>query len=313
MYGKERMWGGVSWAASSLLEGALLDTSSYGILVVYLLQLLSSSVFIIAALIFETSNKSLESDTDVLETDATSQKLHGKHEYQAQTPACAGHSMLDIAWLTIESGGPQAALYFVLLFCLNMGSCLFKNLLFLYFVNDLHSSYTLCALTVIITIVVEVPLFAFAPTLLRTFGPACMLTVAAISYSLRAICYVVAPVPIAILSLEPLNGLTYSATQTAAVSFVADRAPPQYEASAQAIVASITAAGSATGAVVGGFVMEELGARTLYLGAASIVAFAAILFGLGSLQSAICPEECIPLKLGTGKYTFSSEVERASS
>lgn len=138
----------------------------------YIGQALSSIAFIFTALQFEAHRKAAIPESKAAPLNKT--------RLNKTTTSSAGRvSALHAARAIVCLGGSTAILYFVLLFCLSMGTCLVENLLFLYFVNDLHASNALCGLTVVVTAVLEVPLFAAAPTLLRVVGPAGLMLVGA--------------------------------------------------------------------------------------------------------------------------------------
>jgi MFS family permease len=73
------------------------------------------------------------------------------------------------------------------------------------------------------------------------------------------------------LVLEPLHGVTYACSTTAAVAFVAQFMPVGYEASGQGLVYLIRGVGSVTGLWLGGWATDVLGARIMYRGCAVLV------------------------------------------
>lgn len=69
-----------------------------------------------------------------------------------------------------------------------------------------------------------------------------------------------------------------------AVSYVAARAPPGFDVSAQAVVSTLMAAGVSVGTALGGVVMQVFGSRVLYAGAAVTIAAVTALFGAQSAR-----------------------------
>ncbi len=77
--------------------------------------------------------------------------------------------------------------------------------------------------------------------------------------------------PWLVLLFEPLHGVTYACLQMASVAYTARVSPPHLTASAQSVQGSITwAFGPACGALLGGFVMQNYGARVLYRAASGL-------------------------------------------
>jgi hypothetical protein len=169
---------------------------------------------------------------------------------------------------------------------LTAGTSIVENLLFLFFDETLGATGTICGLSVVVTVVFEIPIFARAGALLTRFGASRLLCVACLAYSTRVVGYTVVPSPWFVLCLEPLHGVTYSCLKTALTHFVAVATPRKgkhanLDATAQQLMGAITSLfGSLLGTGVGGYVQDEHGPRTLYRGAGSVVLSFLLVYGL---------------------------------
>jgi hypothetical protein len=158
------------------------------------------------------------------------------------------------------------------------GTSVVEKLVFLFFTEDLGASLFLCGVSVLVTVVFEVPIFAYGTPLLERLGSPALLGLAALAYVTRVVGYTLVPSPWLLLALEPLHGVTFSCFKMAKVQYVAAATPPGLEASGQILMGSVTSlGGSLVGAMAGGWVEQRFGARALYRGAAAVIggAFAA--------------------------------------
>ena len=143
-------------------------------------------------------------------------------------------------------------------------------------------------ITVIVTVIFELPIFHYASTMLLWLGsPATMLQWASLAYISRVIGYSFVPKnhPNIVLFLEPLHGVTIGFATTSSVAFADEFLPRGFEASGQGFLSTIKCLGQFTGLLIGGY----LEGRLLYRVLAAIV-------GLGSLVLAIAPQ-CTSEKL----------------
>ena len=68
-----------------------------------------------------------------------------------------------------------------------MGIGVVERLLFVYLQRDLQASTFLCGLTVLVTVVFELPIFTYTDWLLTTLGKDIMFIVAMLAYVVRAL------------------------------------------------------------------------------------------------------------------------------
>lgn len=162
---------------------------------------------------------------------------------------------------------------------MGMATSLVEGLVFLFFVNHLHATNTLCGFSVLITVVFEIPIFAFAPRITKSLSTLQMLLIAHIAYIVRAVGYTFIPVdnPWLVLLLEPLHGVTYAFFQMSTVVYCSDLATKNLQATAQGLRTAALSIGALIGYVFGSIMMETYGSHTMYRSAAVVVGLTLLL------------------------------------
>lgn len=184
-------------------------------------------------------------------------------------------------------------------FTLSIGAAVVESLIFLYF-EVLGSTYTLCSLTVLLTVVFEIPIFRIAPQLLQRFGTTNLLLLACFCYMTRVVGYSLVPkgAPVWVLLFEPLHGVTYACLSLSSTQFVAELVPAGYEASGQGILSAFKGGGSIIGLLVGGIGEDIIGPRRMYRVLAAIVSVGFTLLSCAvirekkNLAGAVVPPGC---------------------
>ena len=130
----------------------------------------------------------------------------------------------------------------------------------------------------------EIPIFHYAPSILRKFGAGKSQIVACLAYVTRVLGYSLVPKNhmMWILCLEPLHGVTYALSQTSAVDFFAQYVPPGYEAQGQGIMNIFRGLGSFVGLSLGGWAEQTFGPRIMYRGFALAVFLAMTQFSIST-------------------------------
>mmetsp|Transcript_22578 Transcript_22578/g.46470 ORF Transcript_22578/g.46470 Transcript_22578/m.46470 type:complete len:579 (+) Transcript_22578:178-1914(+) len=168
--------------------------------------------------------------------------------------------------------------YVVALFTLYIGMSVVENLIFIYF-EFLGGSYTLCGLTVMVTVIFELPIFHYAPKILAIASPVWMFQCGCLAYIVRTVGYSFVPRshPYLVLFLEPLHGVTIGFVKTGSVAFADTWVPKGYEASGQGFLSLIMGMGQFLGLCTGMF----LEGRVLYRVLAGIVSAGSIILAIG--------------------------------
>ena len=138
----------------------------------------------------------------------------------------------------------------------------------------------MCGVTVVVTVIFEIPIFHYAPKLLAYFGAEALQEIACLAYIIRVVAYTCIPKGhmILVLLVEPLHGVTYACSKTSSVEFAARLSPTGYESSGQGVISMIFGIGSVLGLSLGGWIEEALGPIILYRSYAAIVAIGLVIF-----------------------------------
>ena len=279
-----QLWGAVSWAITNLIIGPSLDHFGFKILYVYGV---AATAFVIVTVVWFTvsqrqndtvytsigpgQNDTPEVATMMDEGPSTHSLKRQKSHFVEDTKVDHDHhpfrKLLRLIFAT-----SLGVVFLFAFFCLSIGTAVVESLVFLFF-EQLGSSFTLCALTVLLTVIFEIPIFHVAPKLLKAYGSTNMLLMACLCYITRVVGYSLVPKgqPWWVLLFEPLHGITYACASLSSVDFVANLVPVGYEASGQGMLQSLRGSGSVLGLLFGGWGAEALGQRTMYRTLATVV------------------------------------------
>lgn len=276
-YGSERAWGAISWAVLSIITGICIDASS--VLVMYFLTVLMS-VPILVALYWSSREKSQSNVSNINSyRPVAKDDTEDNCDSDTATISATSSGVLDEAsektllekvpdLLTNYFNSLPKAAFLVCIIVLNAGMSIVENLLFIFFTETLHASSLLCGLTVVVTVVFEVPLFQYSHLLKQYLGRTGLISVAMIAYGTRVFGYTFVPNGWWVLLLEPLHGVTYGCAQLAAVDFASEFCPPGLEATSQTLMGILRyGIGYVIGNAIAGVVEERFGPNTLYRGA----------------------------------------------
>ena len=151
--------------------------------------------------------------------------------------------------------------------------------LFLYMQQRFHSTDILMGFSVTVTVLFEIPIFAVSEKVVPKLGPTILIAIAMGSFVVRVLGYTLVPSAAWLLLLEPLHGVTYSCFTLATVHYLNEHVPMHMISTAQGFMSSVTACGSAAGAVLGGWVMDlPNGGLILFRSDTVIMTFVMLLF-----------------------------------
>jgi hypothetical protein len=306
-YGKERLFGAITWAITNLCMAPALDRYGFGI--TYTLGLVSCGAVLVTLYLYQNQHapspnkqqlgkyarlqKRKDSDLNIAsntteceeeisemqEKNCSIESSGVKIDASIRTMELLKHLLFDTgrAWFF----GPAFLFAFVLLAA---GQVIVDNLIFLYF-EWLGSTYVVMGMTVVLTVAFEIPLFHIASKLLEIFGANALLQMAMICYMVRVLGYTVIPQGkiLYVLLLEPMHGVTYACSAIGSVDYVAQAMPTGYKATGQGIVYFLRSIGNVVGLIFGGWAEDALGPRSLYRYAALMVAIGSAVFGMAML------------------------------
>jgi MFS transporter, PPP family, 3-phenylpropionic acid transporter len=112
----------------------------------------------------------------------------------------------------------------------------------------------------------ELPAFFFGNHLLRQFGSHRLMILALVITGIRSFLFALSPTPVFAILANVVNGLTFAAMWTAGVAYADEHSPAGLKATGQGMLGAMTfGIGSAVGGFLGGFLLESIGGRGLFL------------------------------------------------
>ncbi|KAL3763814.1 hypothetical protein ACHAW5_002318 [Stephanodiscus triporus] len=290
-FGKERLYGAMSWGISHVALGPFIDLFGFGI--IYGTTMLSFVGCMIAIHIYAKSSSTIQyagvNDKDEGAELADRTQSQNERRYKSKSSfendgineydTINRLAFSDLVRLLFQNGSIFNASFIGSCFALSVGMSVVETLIFIYF-EFLGGSTMMCGLTVLVTVLFELPLFHFAPDFLERLGSTTMLQLGCLAYIIRVIGYSFIPQqhPYLVLFLEPLHGVTIGFAVTSSVAFADEWVPKGYESSGQGFMSMIISLGQGTGLCIGGF----LEGRMLYRVLAAIVALGSVSLGIGN-------------------------------
>ena len=287
-YGKERLYGAISWAVANIVLALCLD--QFGFVATYPLAVLATAFFMFA--IYGYSNElarllKLARSIQHRTSDCTEERKEViDDESRSSQDSETVHNNQQVLSLRTLLKPVFTSLFGITFmfatFTLSSGQAVVESLVFLFF-EFLGSSYFMMGITVLLTVAFEIPIFHIAPKLLERFGASLLLQAASACYIIRVFGYTFIPEGKIgyVLLLEPLHGITFACSVTATVEFVSQFMPEGYEATGQGFLYVVRGCGSVLGLLFGGWAEDHLGARTMYRCFAAVVSVGAICFFVG--------------------------------
>lgn len=323
-YGKERLFGAIGWAVASLLIGPLLDKFGYLIVFFYisqascLLTILAIFLYIkdqdrnsIASSISTITTAECTPDTTDIDSiydnecgdslklemreivhsnniDPSMQTQNDETPRDGETAFSSVEKSKDGEKMMILKRMFSSYLgigFMISIITLSIGTSVVENLIFLFFQDELGGSNSICGVSILVTVIFEVPIFHFSSRLLNRYGKDTLQKVACFAYVVRVVGYTLIPKEYVALVLlfEPLHGVTYACSKTASVDFASASSPHGYEVTGQGIMSMLQGFGLILGLVVGGWVEDTFSAVVLYRSYALVVTIGLIIFYMTTL------------------------------
>ena len=211
-FGQARLFGAVSWALMSIVVGYVAEwTSSWAIATI--------PAALISAILTALTGRAVILDADEEGTDVAYVKVDPETSPENDETLTEDNITPSVAFCRLTATASNSSFLFGV-FALATGMSIVESLSFEYFTNSLHAKPSLNGMTVLITVVFEIPLFHYAGTLENRVGFKTLQLGAMLAYSSRVIGYTLVPKAWMVLLLEPLHGVTYALGTTASISFV---------------------------------------------------------------------------------------------
>uniref|UniRef100_A0A7S2KQ61 Major facilitator superfamily associated domain-containing protein n=1 Tax=Leptocylindrus danicus TaxID=163516 RepID=A0A7S2KQ61_9STRA len=299
-FGKERLHGAIWWAIANIIIGICIDIWGFNIMYAATLATFLLSIMALVGYAREQNNNYFlgqangEGENHMLVPGEEIQDYRSvpisvaveQHvteiEHTSETTDGVDSSLSTVELFVLIFGSFYGFGLVVSCVTLTMGTAVVENLIFLFF-EKLGASWTVCGLSVLVTVMFEVPIFHFAPDLLQLLGVSRLQHIACLAYVTRVVGYTLIPSNHSywVLFLEPLHGVTFACYRTASVEFVAQLSPDGFEASGQGLLSTLKGCiGAFTGLSIGGYVEQQFGARVMYRGLAIVVALGTLVFDI---------------------------------
>jgi PPP family 3-phenylpropionic acid transporter len=231
MYGRVRLGGSFGWGIASFIAGIVIQRSG-----------LHSSFSMFAFLMFITLLVGLK-----LVFPRAISKVSVQHGIR---------SLL---------GKPRWVLFLAMAFVGGIGLATVNTYL-LYYMSELGSTKTLMGIGMVIATIAEIPVLFFSNRLIKRFRAYGLLVLGLAVTGLRLLLFSAVSMPVGIIVVQLLQGLTYPAIWVAGVTYANENAPAGMSATAQGLFGSVLMGfGAATGNFFGGLLIDAYSVRFMYL------------------------------------------------
>ena len=141
-----------------------------------------------------------------------------------------------------------------------------SNTYFFPFMKEIGANETTMGLALSIGTIAEIPVLLWANRLIGRYKSYGILVMAMTFTGLRLIFFAIAANPSIVMMIQILNGLTFPLLSVAGVSYAEEHAPEGLRSTAQGLYSTaLMGVGTAIGGFVGGFLLEAIGAKGLFL------------------------------------------------
>jgi PPP family 3-phenylpropionic acid transporter len=256
-FGRQRLFGAISWGASAPLAGVLFANVTLSLEFALLFTWIGS-VLVIACLFFASAS-----------TYVTTRSHVGR------TPFFAALRQTKLSW--------QQICFFVAVVFAGFSSHSIGTFLFLFLKAEGGSS-TLMGFAVLLMIVSEIPLMFFSHKIAAKIGAFSCVLMGLCAYTLRFVGYQSLhsfSSPWMVLVIEPLHGVTFGIFYAVCVSYVASAVATETTVSSfQGLFSGLMSFGRAFGAVGGGYLFSIGGGTLLFRVGAVVMASVSVLFAV---------------------------------
>jgi PPP family 3-phenylpropionic acid transporter len=231
MYGRVRLGGTFGWGISSFVAGMVIEQTG-----------LHSSFYMFAILMFITLLVGLK--LVFARVEARVSVLHGMRSLLAK---------------------PRWILFLAMAFVGGVGLASVNTYLF-YYMGELGSSKTLMGIGMVIATLSEIPALFFSNRLINLFKAYGLLVLGLAVTGVRLLLFAAVDLPIGIVFVQLLQGLTFPVIWVAGVTYANENAPAGMSATAQGLFGSVLMGfGAATGNFFGGILIDAYSARFMYM------------------------------------------------
>jgi PPP family 3-phenylpropionic acid transporter len=147
--------------------------------------------------------------------------------------------------------------------------------------KELGATESYIGIALLVATLSEAPVFFFGNHLIRRFKSYGLLIFALMVTGVRSLLFAAATTPLMGMLAQLLNGLTFPAMWIAGVSYADENAPENLKSTAQGLFGAMTFGfGAAVGGFMGGFLLESIGGRALFLVYGVVVILGVVLIAI---------------------------------
>ena len=274
-FGNLRLWGAVSWGIAHPTLGYLLDVEHGQLQLLFVGNALAAALAVGSFTLLLRSKWTDEGRTLADErasnpsNRAQRDSADSARQENSENSAVPRASVMEV--IKIVCSRPDMITWLLCAAVQSMGMQHVSQFLFLYMEERFHSSDILMGFSVTVTVLFEIPIFAYSEKLIPKLGPTILIAIAIGSFAVRVLGYTIVPSAGWMLFLEPLHGVTYSCFTLATTIYLNEHVPMHMISTAQGFMSSVAATGSALGAVLGGWVMDMQNGGVLLFRADSVI------------------------------------------
>eukprot|EP00899_Mesostigma_viride_P003105 jgi/Mesvir1/12796/Mv22846-RA.1 len=299
-YGRMRLFMAISWGVGSLLVAlaadrygfdanflalAILAVTYNGLLAYHVPSQMASERRL-------TLQRDIDSDAKSSTGSRTRNTSHSKNSLSGKPSGIGGNGNLSSAGgsTSSNSGRPQlrtlipvlcnlrAAVFYTEVILMGASIASVERLLFVFLQEPeygINASTTLCGATVFVSVILEIPIFYYARTLVDRVGMSGMWAAASGSMALR--CFLLAHATAAnvgplVLGAEALHGVAFTSFWIAGIERARSITPEEFRTTGMSLFQSAyNGIGISCGAFLGGELMQRRGPEFVYLAVAGIM------------------------------------------
>lgn len=139
------------------------------------------------------------------------------------------------------------------------------NTYFVVAFQDIGGSYALSGIALLLASLTNIPSMLVASNLIKKYGVQIMLLVAAAAYILRWVIQWIFPIPMVVVGVQVLHGLSFGFFYVAAVEYVAKVSGPTMKATGQSVFTMIfSGLGGIVGNLLNGYLLDLGGPSYMY-------------------------------------------------
>jgi PPP family 3-phenylpropionic acid transporter len=230
-YGKIRLWGSVGWGIASPLVGRLID--GYGLVASFTV---ASALYLVVMLVSLGMS-------------------HARSRLKASFWRGVRQVLADRRWYSFLALAAVGGM------CMSV-----VNSYLLLFMDSLGASKTLMGWVMVVATLSEIPVLFYVNRWLKRWGARRLMAVSIAAYALRGWLVSLAQTPEMLLPIQLLHGATFALLIGAGVSLADEMSPQGLSATGQGLFsAALAGIGLTTGAVLGGWLYDQVGAPDTFL------------------------------------------------